>query len=202
MTSARYVEFLTNHFLSWYKKKNRAFWNKINFHAGRRTIPCCKINHWLLGCRKIYESGWHSISKQQLWEAILVSSNELWQKLYINLQVKWIRIKAILKKGWCIVNRLFVLNRFQFFEKWSVHTTRMTDFCKNNNKALIIIISFAFNNIHTVIIVEEKKNPLLYWLFRKTNKTDMCIIIWNTVYNIQCCREKSKSVNEFISTPL
>ena len=44
VTSVKYVEFLTDHFLSWYKKKNRAFHNKIIFtcdnapsHAARNT---------------------------------------------------------------------------------------------------------------------------------------------------------------------
>ncbi|KAI2643765.1 Transposable element Tc3 transposase [Labeo rohita] len=44
MTSEKYVEFLTDHFLPWYKKKNRAFRNKIIFmhdnapsHAARNT---------------------------------------------------------------------------------------------------------------------------------------------------------------------
>ena len=44
MTSAKYVEFLTDHFLPWYKKKNRAFRSKIIFmhdnapsHAAKNT---------------------------------------------------------------------------------------------------------------------------------------------------------------------
>ncbi len=44
MTSAKYIEFLTDHFLPWYKKKNRAFHSKIIFmhdnapsHAAKNT---------------------------------------------------------------------------------------------------------------------------------------------------------------------
>lgn len=44
MTSERYVEFLTDHFIPWYKKKNHPFRNKIIFihddapsHAARNT---------------------------------------------------------------------------------------------------------------------------------------------------------------------
>ena len=44
MTSVKYVDFLTDHFVPWYKKKNRAFHNKIIFmhdhapsHAVRKT---------------------------------------------------------------------------------------------------------------------------------------------------------------------
>ncbi len=44
MTSAKYIEFLTDHFLPWYKKKNRAFRSKIIFmhdnapsHAAKNT---------------------------------------------------------------------------------------------------------------------------------------------------------------------
>ncbi len=45
MTSARYVEFLIDHFLLWYRKKNRAFQNKrisiadnAPSHAAKNTI--------------------------------------------------------------------------------------------------------------------------------------------------------------------
>ncbi len=44
MTSAKYIEFLTDHFLTWYKKKNHAFHSKIMFmhdnapsHAAKNT---------------------------------------------------------------------------------------------------------------------------------------------------------------------
>ena len=51
MTSEKYVEFLTDHFLPWYKNKNHFFCNKIIFmhdnapsHAARNT----SASHWLL----------------------------------------------------------------------------------------------------------------------------------------------------------
>ncbi len=106
MTSARYVEFLTDHFLLWYRKKNHAFQNKMIFmqdnapsHAAKNTIdsliamglkreknmvwppssPDLKPveNLWSFLKMKIYEGGRQYTSKQQLWEAILASSNEI-----------------------------------------------------------------------------------------------------------------------------
>ena len=106
MTSAKYVEFLTDHFLLWYKKKNLAFRSKIIFmqdnapsHAAKNTIESLaamgikgeKImvwppsspdlnpieNLWSILKRNIYEGGRQYTSKQQLWEAILAYANEI-----------------------------------------------------------------------------------------------------------------------------
>ncbi len=106
MTSAKYIEFLTDHFLPWYKKKNRAFCSKIIFmhdnapsHAAKNTsvslaamgIKGEKLmvwppsspdlnpieNLWRILKRKIYEGGRQLASKQQLWEAILTSCKEI-----------------------------------------------------------------------------------------------------------------------------
>ena len=106
MTSVKYVEFLTDHFLPWYKKKNRAFRNKIIFmhdnapsHAARNTSASLAAmgikgeklmvwppsspdlnpieNLWSILKQKIYEGGRQFTSKQQLWEAILTSCKEI-----------------------------------------------------------------------------------------------------------------------------
>ncbi len=106
MTSAKYIEFLTDHFLPWYKKKNRAFRSKIIFmhdnapsHAAKNTsvslaamgIKWEKLmvwppsspelnpieNLWSILKRKIYEGGRQLASKPQLWEAILTSCKEI-----------------------------------------------------------------------------------------------------------------------------
>ncbi|KAL6456377.1 hypothetical protein MHYP_G00349200 [Metynnis hypsauchen] len=106
MTSAKYIEFLTDHFLPWYKKKNRAFRSKSIFmhdnapsHAAKNTsvslaamgIKREKLmvwppsspdlnpieNLWSIIKQKIYESGRQFTSKQQLWEAILTSCKEI-----------------------------------------------------------------------------------------------------------------------------
>lgn len=106
MTSAKYVEFLTDHFLPWYKKKNRAFRSKIIFmhdnapsHAAKNTsgslaamgIKGEKLmvwppsspdlnpieNLWSIIKQKIYEGGRQFTSKQQLWEAILTSCKDI-----------------------------------------------------------------------------------------------------------------------------
>ncbi len=95
MTLAKYIEFLTDHFLLWYKK-NRAFRSKIIFmhdnapsHAAKNTsvslaamgIKGEKLmvwppsspdlnpieNLWSILKRKIYEGGRQLASKQQLW---------------------------------------------------------------------------------------------------------------------------------------
>ncbi len=102
MTSAKYIEFLTDHFLPWYKKKNCAFRSKIIFmhdnapsHAAKNTsvslaamgIKGEKLmvwppsypdlnpieNLWSILKRNIYEGGRQLASKPQLWEAILTS---------------------------------------------------------------------------------------------------------------------------------
>ena len=83
MPSVKYVEFLTDHFLPWYKKKNRAFRNKIVFmhdnapsHAARNTSggvvwpPSSPDlnpteNLWSILKQKIYEGGRKFTSKQQ-----------------------------------------------------------------------------------------------------------------------------------------
>ncbi len=106
MTSAKYIEFLTDHFLPWYKKKNCAFCSKIIFmhdnapsHAAKNTsvslaamgIKGEKLmvwppsspdlnpieNLWSILKRKIFEGGRQLASKQQVWEAILKSCKEL-----------------------------------------------------------------------------------------------------------------------------
>lgn len=106
MTSAKYVEFLTDHFLPWYKKKNRAFRNKIIFmhdnapsHAARLTSASLAAmgmkedklmvwppsspdlnpieNLWSILKQKINGPGRQFTSKQQLWEAILISCKEV-----------------------------------------------------------------------------------------------------------------------------
>jgi len=84
MTSANYIEFLTDHFLPWYKKKNHAFRRKIifmhdnaPFHAAK-NVPLAAIgikgeklivwppsspdlfpieNLWSILKQKIYEEG-------------------------------------------------------------------------------------------------------------------------------------------------
>ncbi|KAL0204637.1 hypothetical protein M9458_002655, partial [Cirrhinus mrigala] len=102
----KYVEFLIDHFLPWYKKKNRAFRNKIIFmhdnapsHAARNTSASLAAmgikegklmlwppsspdlnpieNLWSILKRKIYEGGRQFTSKQQLWEAILTNCKEI-----------------------------------------------------------------------------------------------------------------------------
>ncbi|KAF0034420.1 hypothetical protein F2P81_012178 [Scophthalmus maximus] len=106
MTSAKYVEFLTDHFLPWYKKKNRAFRSKITFmhdnapsHAAKTTsvslaamgIKGEKLmvwpssspdlnpieNLWSILKQKIYKVGRQFTSKQQLWEAILTYCKDI-----------------------------------------------------------------------------------------------------------------------------
>ncbi|CAI9556623.1 unnamed protein product, partial [Staurois parvus] len=106
MTSAKYVEFMTNYFLPWYRRKNYAFRNKIIFmhdnapsHAAKNTsasmaamgIKGEKVmvwppsspdlnpieNLWSILKQKIYEGGRQFTSKQQLWEAILTSCKQI-----------------------------------------------------------------------------------------------------------------------------
>ncbi len=130
MTSARYVEFLTDHFLLWYRKKNHAFQNKMIFmqdnapsHAAKNTIDSLiamglkreKImvwppsspdlkpieNLWSFLKMKIYEGGRQYTSKQQLWEAILASSNEILPETTHGLTSSMHEriVKVISKKG-------------------------------------------------------------------------------------------------------
>ncbi|KAL6455506.1 hypothetical protein MHYP_G00360460 [Metynnis hypsauchen] len=102
MTSIMYVEFLKQHFLPWFKKKNRAFRSKIIFmhdnapsHAAKNTSaslaamgikgdklmvwpPCSPDlnpieNLWSIIKRSVYDDGRQFTSKQQLWEGILSS---------------------------------------------------------------------------------------------------------------------------------
>ncbi|KAG8009288.1 Transposable element Tc3 transposase [Nibea albiflora] len=102
MTSIMYVEFLKEHFLPWFKKKNRAFRNTIIFmhdnapsHAAKNTSACLAAmgiredklmvwppsspdlnpieNLWSIIKRSVYDGGRQFTSKQQLWEAILSS---------------------------------------------------------------------------------------------------------------------------------
>lgn len=102
MTSITYVEFLKEHFLPWFKRKNRAFRNKIIFmhdnapcHAAKNTsaslaamgIKGDKLmvwppsspdlnpieNLWSIIKRSVYDGGRQFTSQQQLWEAILSS---------------------------------------------------------------------------------------------------------------------------------
>uniref|UniRef100_A0A8C5MML4 Tc1-like transposase DDE domain-containing protein n=1 Tax=Leptobrachium leishanense TaxID=445787 RepID=A0A8C5MML4_9ANUR len=104
ITSAKYVEFLTDHFLPWYR--NYAFCNKIIFmhdnapsHAAKNTsasmaamgIKGAKVmvwppsspdlnpieNLWSILKQKIYEGGRQFTSKQQLWEAIVTSCKQI-----------------------------------------------------------------------------------------------------------------------------
>ena len=120
MTSVKYVDFLTDHFLPWYKKKNRAFHNKIIFmhdhapsHAVRKTSaslaamgikeeklmvwppssPDLKPNEnlWSILKQKISE-GWRQFtSKQQLWEANLTSCKEIQAETLEKLTIKWMQ---------------------------------------------------------------------------------------------------------------
>ncbi|KAI4902938.1 hypothetical protein NFI96_005136 [Prochilodus magdalenae] len=97
MTSIMYVEFLKQHLLPWFKKKNRAFPSKIIFmhdnapsHAAKNTSaslaamgikgdklmvwpPCSPDlnpieNLWSIIKRSVYDGGRQFTSKQQLWE--------------------------------------------------------------------------------------------------------------------------------------
>src|SRR4029434_6865577 len=106
MTSAKYVEFLTDHFLLWYKKKNRAFRSKIIFmhdnapcHAAKNTSGALAAmgikgeklmvwppsspdlnpieNLWSIIKQKIYVGGRQFTSKQVLWEAIIASCKDI-----------------------------------------------------------------------------------------------------------------------------
>ena len=106
MTLVKYIEFLTDHFLPWYMKKNRAFCSKIIFmhdnapsHAAKYTSvslaamgtqgeklmvwpqssPDLSLteNLWSILRQKIYEGGKQFASKQQLWEDILTSCKEI-----------------------------------------------------------------------------------------------------------------------------
>ncbi|CAI9612864.1 unnamed protein product [Staurois parvus] len=106
MTSAKYVEFMADHFLPWYRRKNYAFHNKIIFmhynapsHAAKNTSASmaamgikrreswCGLhpppdlnpieNLWSILKQKIYEGGRQFTSKQQLWEAILTSCKQI-----------------------------------------------------------------------------------------------------------------------------
>ncbi|CAI9602155.1 unnamed protein product, partial [Staurois parvus] len=106
MTSAKYVEFMADHSLPWYRRKNYAFRNKIIFmhdnapsHAAKNTsasmaamgIKGEKVmvwppsspdlnpieNLWSILKQKIYEDGRQFTSKQQLWEAILTSCKQI-----------------------------------------------------------------------------------------------------------------------------
>ena len=106
MTSAKYVEFLTDHFLPWYKKKNRAFRSKIIFmhdnapcHAAKNTSGALAAmgikgeklmvwppsspdlnpieNLWSIIKQKIYVGGRQFTSKQVLWEAIMASCKDI-----------------------------------------------------------------------------------------------------------------------------
>ena len=45
MNSAKYIEFLTDHFLPWYKKKKQN-----HLHAWQCTMSCCKEYLCLIGC--------------------------------------------------------------------------------------------------------------------------------------------------------
>lgn len=102
MNSIMYVEFLKQHFLPWFKKKNRAFRSKIIFmhdnapsHAAKNTSaslaamgikgdklmvwpPCSPDlnpieNLWSIIKRSVYDGGRQFTSKQQLWKGILSS---------------------------------------------------------------------------------------------------------------------------------
>uniref|UniRef100_A0A087YR09 Tc1-like transposase DDE domain-containing protein n=1 Tax=Poecilia formosa TaxID=48698 RepID=A0A087YR09_POEFO len=106
MTSTKYIDFLTHHFLPWYKKKSRAFSSKIIFihdnapsHAARNTTVSLAAmgikgeklmvwppsspdlnpmeNLWSFLKEKIYEGGTQFTSKQQLWKAILTACKEI-----------------------------------------------------------------------------------------------------------------------------
>ena len=100
MTSEKYVEFLTAHFLPWYRKKNRIFRSKIIFmhdnapsHAAKNTsvalgawgIKGDKLmvwppsspdlnpveNLWSIIKQHVYEGDQQYTTKDQLWEAIV-----------------------------------------------------------------------------------------------------------------------------------
>ncbi|CAI9539051.1 unnamed protein product [Staurois parvus] len=114
MTYAKYVEFMTDHFLPWYRRKNYAFRNKIIFmhdnapsHAAKNTsasmaamgIKGEKVmvwppsspdlnpieNLWSILKQKIYEGGRQFTSKQQLWEAILTSCKQIQAETVLKL---------------------------------------------------------------------------------------------------------------------
>ena len=106
MTSAKYVEFLTDHFLLWYKKKSRAFRSKVIFmhdnapsHAAKNTSGALAAmgikgeklmvwppsspdlnpieNLWSIIKQKIYVGGRQFTSKQVLLEAIMASCKDI-----------------------------------------------------------------------------------------------------------------------------
>lgn len=106
MTLIKYVNFLTDHYLPWHKKKNCAFHNKIismhdnaPSHFARNTCASLAAmgikqdklmvwplsspnlspteNLWSILKQMINEGGRQFKSKQQLWEAILTSYKEI-----------------------------------------------------------------------------------------------------------------------------
>lgn len=106
ITSAKYVELLTDNFPPWYETKNHALRNKIIFvhnnapsHAARNTsaslaamgikgeklmrLPSSpdlnpiELNFWSIFKQNIYEGGRQFTSKQELWEAVLTSCKEI-----------------------------------------------------------------------------------------------------------------------------
>ncbi|CAI9600647.1 unnamed protein product [Staurois parvus] len=121
MTSGKYVEFMTDHFLSWYRRKNNSFRNKIIFmhdNAAKNIsasmaamgIKGEKVmvwppsspdlspieNLWSILKQKIYEGGRKFTSKQQLWEAILTSCKQIQaetvQKLTSSMDARLVKL--------------------------------------------------------------------------------------------------------------
>lgn len=106
MTSAKYVEFLKEHFLPWYRSKGRAFKSKFIFmhdnapsHAAANTTASLQTmgikrekimiwppsspdlnpieNLWGIMKRQIYQDGRQFTSKGMLWEAIVAAANSV-----------------------------------------------------------------------------------------------------------------------------
>lgn len=118
MTSAKYVEFLTENFLPLCQMKNWAFRNKIifrhdnaPFHAVRNTsasLAAMGIEEenlmvwppsspdlnpieklWSIHKQNVYESGRQFASKQELWETILTFGSSI--RSSKNLEVQWMQ---------------------------------------------------------------------------------------------------------------
>lgn len=120
MTCAKHVEFLTAHFMPWYKKKNRAFGSKIIVMQDNAPSHAAKIplkpwllwakrekkimvrppsstdlnpneNLWSILKRKLYEGGQQFTSNSSSGRQFWHPKRKYRQKLYMDLQVQWMR---------------------------------------------------------------------------------------------------------------